>query len=83
MTNETELKNCPLCDGPAMLGRTNSADERSGYVQTFTAYCTKCSCQVARTSNTDKNGWANEGDESLKRRVREAWNLRPTDKPPA
>lgn len=72
-----DLKACPLCGGEAMLGLTNSADERSGYVQTFTAYCTKCSCQVSRTSTTDKNGWANEGDEATKCRVREAWNARP------
>jgi len=67
---------CPLCNGEARLGLTNHADERSGYVKTFTAYCTECGCQVARSSKTDKNGWANEGDESVKRRVREAWNKR-------
>jgi hypothetical protein len=31
---------------------------------------------TARTSTTDKNGWNNEGDESIKRRVTEAWNRR-------
>jgi hypothetical protein len=31
---------------------------------------------TARTSTTDKNGWNNEVDESIKRRVTEAWNRR-------
>lgn len=67
---------CPMCGNSAELGLTKSEDERNGYVKTFAAYCTKCNCQVARSSNTDKNGWAKEGDGSVKCRVAEAWNRR-------
>ena len=71
-----KLLPCPFCGGEASLALTNREDERSGYRATFSAYCKTCSGMTARTSTTDKNGWNNEGDESIKRRVTEAWNRR-------
>jgi hypothetical protein len=80
-TDTPAVAPCPLCASPAALGLTNSADERSGYVRTFTAYCTACNCMVARTSKTGQGGRANESDESVKERVRSAWNCRATPAP--
>ena len=71
-----ELKDCPFCKGAAAMGLTGSADERSGYVQTYSVYCSSCHATVSRGSATDKNGWANEAPESVKLRVVKAWNRR-------
>lgn len=72
----TDLLPCPLCGSEARMGLTNRSDERSGYDVTFTASCVECGCLVARTSKNDSNGWNNESDESVKRRVTTAWNTR-------
>ena len=76
MTNESGLLPCPFCGGEARMGLTNNADERSGYNRTFSAYCVVCSATIARTSTSGKTGWNNEPDDSIKRRIVEAWNTR-------
>lgn len=79
----TELLACPFCGGEAAIGLTDRKDERSGYAATYSAYCKTCGGLKSCTSNTDKNGWNNESDDSIKRRVREAWNRRAASQAPS
>lgn len=71
-----EIKPCPFCGNMKPKGFTSYADERVGYVTTMKIECGACQASMKRTSGADKNGWKTETDDSLWRRLVDAWNTR-------
>lgn len=68
-----DLKPCPFCGGDAGCNR-RSGDERDGYADLVTIFCTGCGVRVAASGDTSKGGYADNS--TVYERAIGAWNRR-------